>query len=717
MSAYKSILLSLVATLLGCFAQCVVASQPATASSNGSAFVDVSAIAAEKLQIAQAKLARMQQIADRFSAEALALGFADNAWRFELVNHLMRADQATIGRVEAAADLRSALQAAATPSVTGPRADSLGEATNDLIYVPITPCRIVDTRNSGAGGNFAASESRTYTYMGGAAQGGATCTFTPGATPAALAINATVVSSGLGNNPAAFGFLSIYPEGGSPTSSWMNYLGSDTKANAGVAAINQSSGKFSVFAQNPTHVIVDLFGVFRAATDGTPNFIAKWDGNNVLGISSIWDGGAGRIGIGTVTPTHSLEFVGVDPQIHLTDNRNGSTATLSRYTNRFEISPSDAFQVSVGAVASTDLYVAANHDVGIGTGAPVSRLQIGSVGSSGYGGNDIAFGNGTQASGIAQMANYVQWYSTTNIALMPGNGSGRIGINTTSPGAPLDVEGYVTFPTFTYEYFNGAESSLQLGSIRPNVSITASDNVRALEFDALSDARIKDIAGTSDKAKDLDTLNAIEVTDYTLKDKVRNGNKLFKKVIAQQVEAVYPQVVNQHADFIPNVYRSVDTIKKAGAGYALHFAAPHGLSATAKRVKLLVEGDSAMRKVDVLAIPSEREVIVDAQNLDGHKVFVYGEEVDDFRTVDYEGLTALNISATQELALRLQRQQTEAEAIASAKDAQIAALRAELAAQAARIDVLQNLAGDVAALKAKAAAAEPAVAYAVLAKP
>ena len=77
----------------------------------------------------------------------------------------------------------------------------------------------------------------------------------------------------------------------------------------------------------------------------------------------------------------------------------------------------------------------------------------------------------------------------------------------------------------------------------------------ALEFDSQSDSRIKDIRGVSDSASDLDTINALQVTDYTLKDKVRNGNKPFKKVIAQQVEKVYPQVVSQHVDFIPNVYR------------------------------------------------------------------------------------------------------------------------------------------------------------------
>jgi hypothetical protein len=38
---------------------------------------------------------------------------------------------------------------------------------------------------------------------------------------------------------------------------------------------------------------------------------------------------------------------------------------------------------------------------------------------------------------------------------------------------------------------------------------------------------------------------------------------------------------------------------------------------------------------------------------------VYGEEVNDFRTVDYEGLTTLNISATQELSNLIKKQQQQ----------------------------------------------------------
>jgi|GEM_PF-2029142 len=782
MSAYKSILLSFAATLVCGLAQPNAAAQAVPAASETQP-VEASAILAEKLRVAQAKLAHMQQVADRFSGEAVALGYEDNAWRFELVNHLMRADQVTVANVEAAADLRAALQAAASPSPAVASAKSLGQAGTDLTYVPISPCRIVDTRNSGAGGNFAAREIRTYTYQGGAAQGGGTCTFTAGATPAALAVNVTAVSFGLGNNPNAFGFLSVYPEGGNPTlTAWLNYLGSDTKGNAGVASINQADGKFSVYAQNPTHVVIDLFGVFRAATDGTPNFISKWDGAGTLGTSSIYDdgtrvhigpgtvrnnqveiggvgnnysgnalvigngtqgmsfaqtavsqwftdtdfslmpafAGTGRLGIGTATPTHMVDVVGVNAQIQLTASQNGATATLSRYTNRLEISPSDAFQVSVGTIASTDLYVAANHDVGIGTGAPVNRLQIGSLGSTGYGGNDIAFGNGTQATGITQLADHVQWSSSTDIALMPrGDGHGRVGINTTTPAVPLEVDDFVpnsatNYPSLDgpnakgYVYFTVQQAGSSFDNWDPNidhcsngcsahVAILASNgNVMAQEMDVYSDVRIKDVVGVSDAGKDLAILNAIEVTDYTLKDKVAHGNRPFKKVIAQQVETVYPQVVNRHTDFVPNVYRVAALAATADGGTLLHFDAAHGIAASATRLRLIVEGETTWRKLVVLGLPSPQEVLVDANDLAGKRIFVYGEEVDDFRTVDYDGLTTLNISATQELARRLAQ-----------KDREIAALRAEVDAQKEALADLAELKAQFAQFKREAAAANP----------
>ena len=55
-------------------------------------------------------------------------------------------------------------------------------------------------------------------------------------------------------------------------------------------------------------------------------------------------------------------------------------------------------------------------------------------------------------------------------------------------------------------------------------------------------------------------------------------------------------------------------------------------------------------------------------------VFVYGREVNDFRSVDYDAISMLNVSATQELAKKLEE-----------KDAVIAALEARLSALEKRV--------------------------------
>ena len=48
-----------------------------------------------------------------------------------------------------------------------------------------------------------------------------------------------------------------------------------------------------------------------------------------------------------------------------------------------------------------------------------------------------------------------------------------------------------------------------------------------------SDARLKNIVGRSDSAKDLATLEKIEITDYTMKDTITFGTRPIKKVLAQ----------------------------------------------------------------------------------------------------------------------------------------------------------------------------------------
>ncbi len=326
--------------------------------------------------------------------------------------------------------------------------------------------------------------------------------------------------------------------------------------------------------------------------------------------------------------------------------------------------------------------------LGIGVLTPTNKLQIGSVGSTGFATNDIAIGNGTNALGILQTNSSTYIGATTDIVLMPrNNGTGRVGINTTTPRAPLDVVDNVSVTTLNgnqwayytlgFNNFNPVDvEGGTAGNTIPNVSIIASNRILASEFDAYSDARIKSIVGITNSHKDLQTINSIRIMDYTMKDKMKYGNKPFKKVIAQEVEKVYPQIVSTHTEFVPNVYQLTSNVEKTNAGYLLTFSKKHNITKYAKKLRVLSKESKAMEEVEVISIPTNYQVVINKninissdyqlvinKNINDSRLFVYGEEVNDFRTVDYEGLTTLNISATQELSKLINQQNKKMKAM------------------------------------------------------
>jgi hypothetical protein len=184
----------------------------------------------------------------------------------------------------------------------------------------------------------------------------------------------------------------------------------------------------------------------------------------------------------------------------------------------------------------------------------------------------------------------------------------------------------------------------------PN-SIWASGRITALDFVAFSDERMKQIEGRSDTARDLVTLAGIEVTDYTYIDTVTKGVGEQKKVIAQQVETVYPQAVSRSTDVVPDIYQQAPI--KAGWVELATDLQP------GERVRLIGEKNQGVYEVLDVAPNGFRTDFV----ADGKAVFVYGREVDDFRSVDYEAIAMLNVSATQELNHLVEQQAAEIEAL------------------------------------------------------
>ncbi len=372
--------------------------------------------------------------------------------------------------------------------------------------------------------------------------------------------------------------------------------------------------------------------------------------------------GSGYLGINTTTPSNKLQIGNIATSLGL----SGFDFAVGSGSNALVFYQSSGISQFTSTTSIAFLPTKGTGYMGINTSSPSNTLQVGSMGNTGYAGNALAIGNGSAAMGINQGNSFAQLASTTDIALAPRNGSGRVGINTSTPKAPLDVEGFISavspddlgFAYYGRQFTNGSTVADYGGTdASVNVSIYASNNVMAKQFDAFSDARIKNITGISNSKTDLETVKSIQITDYSFKDKIRNGNKQYKKVIAQQVEKVYPQIVSRHRDFIPNVYQLTNAIEKTANGYLLTFKGNHNISSTAKKLQVIMKEDNSLKEFDIVSIPLSNQVIINTTDLNADKLFVYGEEVDDFRTVDYEGLTTLNISATQELNKLLGEQQ------------------------------------------------------------
>ena len=247
--------------------------------------------------------------------------------------------------------------------------------------------------------------------------------------------------------------------------------------------------------------------------------------------------------------------------------------------------------------------------------------------------------------------------------------NGRVGINTNTPSQGLlHVNGYYSDPFGNFTYYATGPNTGTAAGTNLNTSIFATHRVVAGEFNAISDARIKNIEGVSNSAKDLETLNKIEVTDYHMIDP-SHGEKPVKKAIAQQLEEVYPQAVSKSTNCIPDIY----TLADCSSG---NIAIDNNLK-TGERIRLIFEN-----KEEIATVVSVNANSIQT-NLDlSGKVFVYGREVDDFRTIDYQAISMLNVSATQALLKRIEALEKENEALKEVNE-DMNALKAEL-------DVLQK---------------------------
>jgi hypothetical protein len=321
--------------------------------------------------------------------------------------------------------------------------------------------------------------------------------------------------------------------------------------------------------------------------------------------------------------------------------------------------------------------------------------------------------NGTNSFGLFDVA-----ASATRIFVNP---NGYVGISNASPLAPLHVGVAASIvDSTTRSFFSPGSTALVPGTVTSEANaasaifantIWVQGSVVAYSGTITSDARLKNIAGRSDSAKDFDTLMKIEVTDYTMKDVVKFGNKPFKKVIAQQVEKIYPSAVTtggiKGLTFTPDVYAIAESVKMEKSDvYLITLSKGHDFK-DGDSIRLITPKNLEVNAV--AHVVDDKSFTVETKEPIGDKVFVYGKQCTDLKAVDYDAISMLNVSATQELAKKVEALEQEnsdlhdqakrLSAIERQEKATIAQRESEIAALKAANEKVTAMASEMAALK------------------
>ncbi|MBS1595594.1 MAG: tail fiber domain-containing protein, partial [Bacteroidetes bacterium] len=485
---------------------------------------------------------------------------------------------------------------------------------------------------------------------------------------------AATASAAFGSNNRVFAQYGI--AGGAS-----NYVSGNTAAALGYG--NTSTNNYSMaFGQNnnATGIVSAAIGYANTASNnaamafGTTNTVGGF-GAAAIGGNNTANGNY-SISAGQYNSAPNTGSVAIG----LANTAGGTAATAMGQNNSASGSVSTAIgqnnnATNTGAVA-IGLANTASGSAAIAAGQGSNATSSGAV-SIGYfntssGVQSITFGSGLNAPSEGELvvgsynttytpSSTTNWISTDRLFTI-GNGNpgfysadamvvlknGNVGIGTSTPGYPLEVASTVTTNYTGYGYLSsGGAGTVGGNSGSVPVSIHSVGRILSAEVNVQSDRRIKRGLSYPATASLLDVADQLEVTKYQYIDSIQRGSRSKTGFIAQQVESVYPTAVNKNNDVIPTVFALAASVRTDAGMLIISTAAAHGFEQGDE--VLLYDQKNTAHPVKVTAVESDHTFRSESWSGQEGNVFVYGKKVNDFRTVDFDQITALAIGAIQEL--------------------------------------------------------------------
>lgn len=403
---------------------------------------------------------------------------------------------------------------------------------------------------------------------------------------------------------------------------------------------NTNSGGF--WSANPTFVSLaatDLTNPHTAPISGAGTRMMWIPSRSAFRVGSVdgnkWD--AANIGLFSFASGFNNSASGAFSTamgINTTANGDGSTAM------GYATSANGNNSIALGFNTNAN----GNYSVSMGISTIASREGASAIGKF----------NIDNSAAIFLIGNGIDQNSKKNIFTVRGDND-RVGIGTDDPIAHLHVQGAGAVTTSQSSYFYPNSTSLaDFPSSTANLSIFANNGIVSATYIGAalnvvaSDARIKNIVGRTNNASDLVTIAKLKITDYRMRDEGTWGKQAFKKVIAQEVEEVFPNAVSKQTSAIPDIYALAESVTYNAIKKELTLSMSESYNLKIGDIIELVHPTKGKIRSSISSVNNNTFTVKNwLENTD--KIFVFGRVVDDFRVVDYEALSMLGISAIQQL--------------------------------------------------------------------